>query len=104
MSTSSLAKQHFLSRRLPWNILPDFIRFFIYLDFTAVFFHKARSTVLRPTPNLEEQVSVFMSTSDKVVQSYPQAPGPLFAAFCDSQGYGGGIITRLHTEKIYIIH
>jgi hypothetical protein len=38
-----------------------------------------------------------MSPSDRVAQIYPQAPGSLFVAFYDSQGYGGGILTRLHT-------
>jgi hypothetical protein len=29
-------------------------------------------------------------------QLYPQAPGSLFIAFYNSQGYGGGILTSLH--------
>jgi hypothetical protein len=53
---------------------------------------------LRPTLNLDDQVSVFMSPSDRVAQLYPQAPGSLFVAFYDSQGYGGAILTRLHTD------
>jgi hypothetical protein len=32
-------------------------------------------------------------------QLYPEAWGYLFVAFYDSQGYGGGILTRLHTES-----
>jgi hypothetical protein len=31
--------------------------------------------VQRPTPNLEDQVSVFMTPGDRVVQLYPQALG-----------------------------
>jgi hypothetical protein len=31
-----------------------------------------------------------------VAQLYPQAPGSLFIAFYDLQGYGGGILTHLH--------
>jgi hypothetical protein len=54
---------------------------------------------LHPIPNLEDQVPVFMSPSDRVAQLYPQAPGSLFVAFCDSQGYGGSILTRLHTRS-----
>jgi hypothetical protein len=61
-------------------------------------FSRARSSALRPTPNLEGQISVFMSPSDRVVQLYSQAPGSLFIVFYDSQGYGGGIVTCLHTE------
>jgi hypothetical protein len=37
-----------------------------------------------------------MSPIDRVVQLYPQAPGSLFVSFSDSQGYCGGILTRLH--------
>jgi hypothetical protein len=32
-----------------------------------------------------------------VAQLYPRALGSLFVASYDSQGYGGGILTRLHT-------
>jgi hypothetical protein len=39
---------------------------------------------------VKEQMPVFMSSSDRVAQLYPQAPGSLFIAFYDSQGYGGG--------------
>jgi hypothetical protein len=53
------------------------------------------SSALRPTPYLEDQVSVFMSPWDGV------APGPLFFAFNDSQGYGGGILTRLQTGQVF---
>jgi hypothetical protein len=55
------------------------------------------SSALRPTPNLENQIHVFMSPSDGVARLYPQAPGSLFVAFYDSQGYGGCILTRPHT-------
>jgi hypothetical protein len=37
--------------------------------------------------------------SGRVAQLYLQAPGSLFITFCDSQGYGGGILIRLHTER-----
>jgi hypothetical protein len=47
-------------------------------------------------PNQEDQVFVFMSPSDRVAQLYPQALGSLFVAFYDTQGYGGGILNRLH--------
>jgi hypothetical protein len=40
-------------------------------------------------PNLEDQVTVFMSPSDRVAQLYPQALGSLFIAFYNLQGYGG---------------
>jgi hypothetical protein len=59
---------------------------------------------LRRTPNLEDQVSVLMYASDRVVQLYPQAPASHFVA-CNSRGYGGGILTRLHTVcKWLVLH
>jgi hypothetical protein len=47
------------------------------------------------SPNLEGQVPVFISPRNRVAQLYPQAPGSLFVASCDSQGYGGATRTRL---------
>jgi hypothetical protein len=35
-----------------------------------------------------------------VAQLYPRALGSLSVASYDSQGYGGGIVTRLHTGLI----
>jgi hypothetical protein len=52
---------------------------------------------IRDSANLEGQVFVFMSHRNKVTQLYPQALGSPFVASSDSQGYGGGIRTRLHT-------
>jgi hypothetical protein len=52
---------------------------------------------IRDSPNLEGQVPVFISPRNGVAQLYPQAPGSLFIASYDSQGYGGGIRPRLHT-------
>jgi hypothetical protein len=49
------------------------------------------------SPILEGQVSIFISPRNREVQLYPQALGSLFIAFYDSQGYGGGIRTLLHT-------
>jgi hypothetical protein len=57
---------------------------------------------LRQTPNLEGQAPVFISPSDRVAQIYAQAPGYFFVAFYDSQGYGGGILTSLHTGDLGI--
>jgi hypothetical protein len=49
------------------------------------------------SPNLEGQVPVFISPRKRVAQLYPQALSSLFVASYDSQGYGRGILTRLHT-------
>jgi hypothetical protein len=38
-----------------------------------------------------------------VAQLYPPSLGSLFVSFCDSQGYDGGILTCLHTGRIYVI-
>jgi hypothetical protein len=64
---------------------------FTSLDFATIF--RARSSAVRAIPNLEDQVSVFMSPSDRVVHLYRQA----FVAFYDLQGDGGSILTGLHT-------
>jgi hypothetical protein len=37
-----------------------------------------------------------------MAQLYPRALGSLFVASYDSQGYGGGILTRLHTGPIVL--
>jgi hypothetical protein len=48
-------------------------------------------------PQPEGQVPVFISPRNRVAQLYTRALGSLFVASYDSQGYGGGILTRLHT-------
>jgi hypothetical protein len=85
-----------------WAALEDPARLhliFTCFYFATILFYRVRSSALRQTPNLEDQVSVFMSLCDRVAQLYPQAPGSLFVAFYDSQGYGGVILTRLHTGR-----
>jgi hypothetical protein len=47
--------------------------------------------------NLKGLVPVFISPRNRVAQLYPQTLGSLFVASYGSQGYGGGIRTRLHT-------
>jgi hypothetical protein len=42
--------------------------------------------VQRPTPNLEDQASVFMTPGDRVAQLYPQAWVPILVAFYDMHG------------------
>jgi hypothetical protein len=53
-------------------------------------------------PNLEVQVSIFISPRKRVVRLHSQALGYLFVASYDSQGYGGGIRPRLHMKSINI--
>jgi hypothetical protein len=52
---------------------------------------------IRDSPNLKGQVPIFITTRNKEAQLYPQALCFLFVASYDSQGYGRGIWTRLHT-------
>jgi hypothetical protein len=59
------------------------------------------SSALRPTINLEGQVPVFMTPSDRVARLYPQAAGSLLAPYYDTQGYAGGNLTRPHTRLIW---
>jgi hypothetical protein len=47
--------------------------------------------------NLEGQVPIFISPKNRVVQIYPRALGSLSVASYDSHGYGGGILSLLHT-------
>jgi hypothetical protein len=54
---------------------------------------------IRDSPKQEGNVPEFISPRNRVAQLYPQAPGSLFVAFYDSQGYGGGILTRLYAGK-----
>jgi hypothetical protein len=87
----------------PWPSLEDSVRFnpvFSSLYFAKIFFYRVRLSALHPTPNLEDQVPVFMSLSDRVPQLYLQAPGSLFVSFHESQGYGGSILTHLHTGRL----
>jgi hypothetical protein len=51
------------------------------------------------SPNLEGQVPVFVSPSNRLVQIYPLAWVFFSAASYDSKGYGGGILSRLHESQ-----
>jgi hypothetical protein len=61
-------------------------------ELTAIFY-----CLICYSPNLEGQVPIFISPRNRVVQLYPRALGSLFVASYDSQSYGGGILTHLHT-------
>jgi hypothetical protein len=47
---------------------------------------------IRDSPNLKDQVPVFIPPRNRVAHLYPQALGSLFVASYDSQGYGGSIV------------
>jgi hypothetical protein len=103
-SSSSLAKQPFLIYSLPQNILPNlavpsWIRSFLFWFYKSDFFNDAWSSALRQTPNLENNISVYMSPSDRVSELYPQAPGSLFFSLHQSLNYCEGILTSLHTGQ-----
>jgi hypothetical protein len=55
------------------------------------------------SPNLEGQVPVFISPRNRVAQLYPRVLGSLSVTPYDSQGYGVGILTRLHMGPIYTV-
>jgi hypothetical protein len=58
---------------------------------------------IRDSPNLESQVSIFISPRNRVAKLYPQALGSLSVASYDSQGYGEGIpIILLALDPRYI--
>jgi hypothetical protein len=48
------------------------------------------------TPLIGNQVPVFISGRNKVVELYPQALGSVFVASYDSKGYGDDIRTQPH--------
>jgi hypothetical protein len=52
---------------------------------------------MRDSPTWRARSPVFISLRNSEAQLYPQALDSLFVASNDSQGYGGGIRTRLHT-------
>jgi hypothetical protein len=55
---------------------------------------------IRDFPKLEGQVPVFISHRNRGAQLYPQTLCSLFFASYESQGYGGGIRTRLHPDTL----
>jgi hypothetical protein len=67
----------------------------LVFDFRGIHDHILLSQI-RDSPNLEGQVPVFISSRNRAVQIYSEALRSLFVASRDSQGYGGGIRTRLH--------
>jgi hypothetical protein len=52
---------------------------------------------IRDSPNVENQVPVFISPRNRVAWLQPQGLDSLFVASYASQGCGGGIRSRLHT-------
>jgi hypothetical protein len=51
---------------------------------------------------MEGQVPLFISPRNRVAQFYPQVLLSFFVASYDSEGYGGGIRTRLHAGKLSV--
>jgi hypothetical protein len=81
-------------------ILLSVFTFFLFCNSNV--FDRIKPSLLCPTPNPEDQVSVFLSSCGKVAQLCPQAPGSLFLTFYNSQGYGGIILIYLHMGMINI--
>jgi hypothetical protein len=57
-------------------------------DIATIIFLQSKVLALRTTPDLDDEVAVFMFPSDRVAKLYPEARGSLFVAFYDLQGYG----------------
>jgi hypothetical protein len=66
-------------------------------QYLMLFFVLVLSKILETPPNPEAQVLVFISPRNWVAQICPWALGSLSIASYNSQGYGGGILSRLHT-------
>jgi hypothetical protein len=59
---------------------------------------------IRDSPNLEDQVPVFISPRNTMAQLYLQVLGSPFMASYDSQDYGGGIRTlQSKTELVALV-
>jgi hypothetical protein len=71
------------------------------MEFKTIIVKQNKIVNLASNTQPEVLVSVFMSPSERVAQLYPQVPGSLLVTY-DSQGYGRGILTRLHTVSICI--
>jgi hypothetical protein len=67
----------------------------IIVDYFLVVTEK-RLSALRPTPNLEDQVSAFMFPRNRMAQLHPQVSDSLSVAFYVSQGY-----IEISEESIY---
>jgi hypothetical protein len=70
---------------------------FTSLNIRTIIFLETKVISLAFTLELEDQVFVYRSSSDRMAQLYPQARGSHFVAFYSSQGCGGDILTSLHT-------
>jgi hypothetical protein len=72
-------------------------------DFHFTHDHILLSQIL-DSPNQEGHVPVYISPRSRLTQIYTQVLGSLFVASYDSQSYGGGIRTRLHTGYNGLTH
>jgi hypothetical protein len=62
--------------------------------------HHILLSQIRDSTHMEYQVPVFIFPRNRVAQLCPQAPGSLFVASYDLQGYAGGIRTRLQAGTL----
>jgi hypothetical protein len=81
-------------------MIPSGFHFFIFRNRNV---YTTMSLALLRTPNLQDQISVFISSGERLSHEHPQASGSLFNAFFDSQGYGWAVPTHLHTLRMSII-
>jgi hypothetical protein len=70
-------------------------------ELTAIFY-----CLIWDSPNLEGQVSVFISPRNRVTQLYSYTPGhwvPFLSPLTTRRDDGGGILTRLHTGTRHVV-
>jgi hypothetical protein len=85
----------FLDMGLPLcNLL---VQLFLGLDRAATLWSKSRRTHDRILLQPGGPGPLLISPRNRVAQLYPRALSSLFVAFYESQGYGRGILTHLHT-------
>jgi hypothetical protein len=71
---------------------------FTSLDFVTLTFLQSKIVSLASNPQPGEPGACIYVSQWHGGPVIRPAPGSLFVSFYDSQGYGGGILTRLHTE------
>jgi hypothetical protein len=72
---------------------------FTSLNFATIIFLQGK--VISFASNPRRTKSLYLCPPrNRMPQLYPQAPGSVFVASYDSQNYGGGILTSLHTGWI----
>jgi hypothetical protein len=101
-SSSSSATQPFWDIAFLKRFCQISHRVFTSLNFATKNFLQSKVVGLASNPQSGAPCPCVPPVTECPSYVYPQAPGSLFTALYDSQGYGGGILTTLHTRrKVY---